>query len=173
MCRIKLHIQCENERRSEKMAYRTQETNRVKELLVQLDGLLSEHIEVFNSIFNPPLRAKIPIPFIMKKVDFLKLYKKSQSITKDLEVCLKKSLVMRDYGIINNDNHQVISNYGECFLLSSSKLSGIAYELYLKAERKNNLSYGDYKEMVEEYKKNEEVRLSYGDEMNELVKEYF
>ncbi|WP_066297897.1 hypothetical protein [Bacillus sp. FJAT-29937] len=155
------------------MTYLYQEKQAIKELLIQMNELLSEHIEVHNALFNPPLRAKIPIPFVMKKIDMKVQYEKAQGILISFEECLDRAMLMNKFNRMNNATYQTINEYGQYFLLSVGNLTNIAYELHLKAERKNKLSYKEFKDMVNEYEESERVRLSSGDKLNKLVKEYF
>lgn len=47
------------------------------------------------------------------------------------------------------------------------------FSFYIKVERKNNLSYKDFNDIVDQYKENEQARLSYANKLNQLAKEYF
>ncbi|WP_409276379.1 hypothetical protein V1499_23110 (plasmid) [Neobacillus sp. SCS-31] len=138
--------------------------------LVVMNSVLTEHIQIHDSIFDPPLRAKIPIPGIFRKIPFDELYQRAARNQDKLEGCLLglKGLT----GVDMDDDRaavQKIREYGICFLASSSKLTEIAYELDLKAQRKNKLSLKEYSRLVDEYRQNEQHRLSKGDSMNEIV----
>ncbi len=150
-----------------------QQEQGIKDLLIQMNALLTKHIEVHDALFNPPLRSRIPIPIIMKKIDFKAQYEKAQDISNELEECLKKAVIMNKFGKMNNATYQTIDEYGQSFFASICKLTEVAYELYLKKERLNNLSLNEYNIKVEQYNEFEQIRIISSNKLNRLAKEYF
>ncbi|MED3576099.1 hypothetical protein [Cytobacillus praedii] len=109
------------------MDFPLKDREKIKELLIQMNKLLTDHIEIHNAIFNPPLRAKIPLPFIMKKIDFKKQSEKALQINNSVDEHLKVAFVMNKFSKMNNSTYQTIYDHGQSFLLSSMKLSEIAH----------------------------------------------
>lgn len=149
-----------------------QERQEIKNLLIQLNSLLTKHIEVHDSIFNPPLRSRIPIPFIMKKIDVKKQFEMAQDIQVSIGECLEKAHLIKSRGKMDSATFQIIFEYGQLFLESVISLSVLAYELSLKAEGTNNLSFKEFNTMVDQYNENEQTRIGYSNRINLLAKEY-
>lgn len=138
--------------------------------LVLINDLLTRHIRVHEAIFNPPLRAKIPLPGIFKKINFEELYEEESVLQ---ELLNERYLFWNEIAATGNDNDreliQKMKDYTICFIASTSKLTEIAYELNLKAKAEAKLSYSEYNRLVSEYQDNEKQRLKRSSSMNEIV----
>lgn len=53
-------------------------------ILVEINRLVTEHLKVQKSIFDPPIRAKFSIPLISKRTDFESLYECNKKIQTEL-----------------------------------------------------------------------------------------
>lgn len=140
------------------------------ELLKLMNTLLTEHIRIHDAIFNPSLRARIPIPGIMKKIDFKELYENAVTVQEQLKDCLQTIVDIAEHGTSEDKTTcQGMKEYTICFLASNSKITEIAYELNQKARNENELSFNEYNRLVDQYQENEEQRLNKSGTMNKIV----
>jgi hypothetical protein len=137
-------------------------------IILMLNQLLTDNINIHEAIFNPPKRAAIPIPFIFKKINFEELYKSGNAIQEQIEQCFENLKSIKGTEL-DQTLSEGIREYLICFMASVSKLTEIAYELYLKSRSQNKLSLSEYKRLIDEYQENEQQRLERSEMMNKIV----
>jgi hypothetical protein len=138
-------------------------------VLIEINLLVTQHLNVQKSIFNPPVRARLSIPFIQKKINFENLYETNKSIQTEIYQTIKK--MQNDKKELNIDPfiYGGIKDYALLFHTSSEKLSRIIFELHLKSKKQNKLSEEEYNQLVTEYQIIENSRMKKGDTIKKIV----
>ncbi|MDP4086877.1 MAG: hypothetical protein Q8934_20125 [Bacillota bacterium] len=131
-------------------------------ILIEINRLLTEHLKIQKSIFNPTLRAKITIPFITKKIDFEGLYEANKKIQDELYRTIRR--MHNDKKELNVDPfiYGGIKDYGLLFNASSEKLTQIAYELHQKSTKQSKITDEEYDQLINEYQMFENFRMQKG-----------
>ena len=63
------------------------EVTDLRQIAVEINGLLSRYVEVHDAIFQFSWRKIIPLPFIFRPIDFGHLNGRTEQILSQLEVC--------------------------------------------------------------------------------------
>jgi DNA-binding transcriptional ArsR family regulator len=138
-------------------------------ILVEIRHLVSEHIKVQNSIFDPSVRSRVRIPFFSKKIDFESLNENLKKIQADIYKLIKK--LQKDKKELNIDPfiYGGIKEYALLFHTSSDKLSQITLALHLEATKQKKLVNEEYNKLVNEYQLLENSRLQKGTTIQKIA----
>jgi hypothetical protein len=138
-------------------------------VLIEINLLVTQHLNIQKSIFNPPVRAKLSIPFIQKKINFENLYEANKGIQTEIYQTIKS--MQKDKKELNIDPfiYGGIKDYALLFHTSSEKLSRIIFELHLKSKKQNKLSEDEYNQLVNEYQVIENSRMKKGNTIQKIV----
>ncbi|WML43419.1 hypothetical protein [Neobacillus sp. PS3-40] len=133
-------------------------------ILVEINRLVTEHLNVQKSIFNPPLRTKI-----FRKIDFKSFYETNKKIQTELYQKIRR--MHNDKKDLNRDPfiYGGIKDYALLFHTSSEKLTRIIFELHLKSKKENKLSDEEYNQLVNEFQVIENSRMKKGDTIQKIA----
>jgi hypothetical protein len=138
-------------------------------LLVEIRHLVSQHLEVQRSLFDPSVRARIRIPFFSKKIDLEGLYETNKKIQSDIYRVVKK--IQKDKQEFNIDPfiYGGIKEYALLFHTSIEKLSEIVLALDSEAKKQKKLTNEEYDKLVREYQLLENSRLQKGTTIRKIA----
>ena len=136
-------------------------------ILVEINRLVTEHLKIQKSIFNPPIRGKISRLF--KKADFEGLYETSKKIQTELYQTIRGMHKDKKSLSVDSFIYGGIKEYALLFHTASEKLTRIVYELKLKAKKENKLTDPEYNQLVNDYQKIENSRLQKGNTIQKIA----
>ena len=138
-------------------------------ILVEIRQLVSEHLEIQKSVFDPSVRSRIRFPFFSKKIDLENLYETNKKIQANIYKILKKMQKDNKEFHIDPFIFGGIKDYALLFHTSSDKLSQIAISLHLDAKKQKKLTNEEYNKLVSEYQLLENSRLQKGTTIQKIA----
>lgn len=148
---------------------KTNDKDEMISILIEINRLLTEHLKAQKSIFNPPIRTKISIPFMTKKVDFKGLYETNRKIQGELYQTIRRMQNHKKELNVDPFIYGGVKDYALLFNASSEKLTQISYELYLKSKKQSKLTDEEYNQLVNEYQKFENFRMQKGSTIQKIA----
>jgi hypothetical protein len=136
-------------------------------ILVDLNRLVTEHLKVQKSVFNPTIKARIP--FLSKRNDYENLYETNKKIQEELYQIIRRMHEDKKELNINPFIYGGIKEYALLFHSSSEKLTRIVFELHLKTKKQNKLIDEEYNHLVYEFKIIENSRLEKGSRIQKIA----
>jgi hypothetical protein len=136
-------------------------------ILIEINRLVTEHLKIQKSIFNPPINGRIPRLF--KKANFESLYETSNKIQAELYQLIRGMHNDKEYLKVDPFIYGGIKDYALLFHTASEKLTRIVYELNLKAKKENKLLDSEYNQLVKEYQKIENSRMHKGSTIKKIA----
>jgi hypothetical protein len=136
-------------------------------ILVEIRYLVSEHLKVQKSVFDPSLRSRIRIPFFSKKVDFEGLFETNKKIQTNIYAIIKR--IQKDKNNLDPFIYGGIKEYALLFHTSSDKLSQITLALHREATKQKKLVNEEYNKLVSEYQLLENSRLQKGTTIQKIA----
>lgn len=138
-------------------------------ILVEIRHLVSEHLKVQKSVFDPSLRSRFRIPFLSKKVDFESLYETNKKIQAEIYNIIKRMKTDKKELNIEPFIYGGIKEYALLFHTSCDKLSQLALLLHLDSKNRKKLTNEEYNKLVSEYQLLENSRLQKGTTIQKIA----
>jgi hypothetical protein len=157
------------------MTHENSEKDLKKELnliAVKINSLLTQYVEVHDTVFKFSLRKIIPLPFIFKAIDFDNLRYRAEQIIVDLNTCNQHICDFIEKGLSEKHFACFLSEYCQALINAVSLLKSILYQLYLKSQRSSEYTWGKYDEQMKLYNKAVNMYTDMGNELNRLYAEF-
>jgi len=134
-------------------------------MLSNLDRILSDYLKIHNSIFKFNLRKLIPIPFIFKRIDYLKHANQCEALIKELT---EIRIIYRSRSEDGSDFYKLIDDY----IIKLESTIIILHEICKKFNDNTwSYTYNYYKKDIQRYEATRTQYVALGRELNKYIKD--
>lgn len=130
--------------------------------------LFENAIKIDKELFGSLFRQIIPLPFIFKYIDYLKLLNEGEQVLINLYNTESEIILLKRESFNENSIIDFMLEYTQLFIKTQVVLNNICQMLYIKSENKGKVKYSDYNKMCKEYNSLYRKRHEFGLHMNDL-----